>query len=271
MQYVVGDMQQGRGYEISPEHQAYMQRFAELNPLQEVQAAGVEPSALAGILSERFLCGPVLSASQLQCPYYSNELGQVFFAPDRFPISSVPQLQPLMQQHFLQCEAAANAVLRLLAAALGIDHNFFADKVDKHHSNLQVANYPSQLRPPGPADLRKKAHVDSGTLTLLASQDWLVGSGWSVGDGGLQLLNAQGDWLEVQVPQGALLLNLGSLMARWTNGLWKSTVHRWELHPSDAMSKMPPILAYHCCFWDVGCLLGRELGWQDTLQCDVYQ
>jgi isopenicillin N synthase-like dioxygenase len=67
---------------------------------------------------------------------------------------------------------------------------------------MQVANYPSQLHAPSSADLRKKAHVDSGTLTLLASQDWLAGSNWSVGDGGLQLLSAQGDWREVQVPQG---------------------------------------------------------------------
>jgi len=67
---------------------------------------------------------------------------------------------------------------------------------------MQVANYPSQLHAPSSADLRKKAHVDSGTLTLLASQDWLTGSNWSVGDGGLQLLSAQGDWREVQVPQG---------------------------------------------------------------------
>jgi isopenicillin N synthase-like dioxygenase len=67
---------------------------------------------------------------------------------------------------------------------------------------LQVANYPSQLLPPGPHDLRKKAHADSGTLTLLASQDYLPGSGWQAGDGGLQLLSAAGQWLEVEVPPG---------------------------------------------------------------------
>lgn len=69
---------------------------------------------------------------------------------------------------------------------------------------MQVANYPSQLLPPGPQELRKKAHVDSGTLTLLASQDYLPGSSWQAGDGGLQLLSAQGQWLEVEVPPGGL-------------------------------------------------------------------
>jgi isopenicillin N synthase-like dioxygenase len=56
--------------------------------------------------------------------------------------------------------------------------------------------------PPGPGNLRKKAHADSGTLTLLASQDYLPGSGWRAGDGGLQLLSASGQWLEVEVPPG---------------------------------------------------------------------
>lgn len=65
----------------------------------------------------------------------------------------------------------------------------------------QVANYPAQLRQTH--ELRKKAHVDSGALTLLAAEDWLPGSTWRPGDGGLQLLNAAGEWVEVAVPQGA--------------------------------------------------------------------
>jgi isopenicillin N synthase-like dioxygenase len=69
---------------------------------------------------------------------------------------------------------------------------------------LQVANYPSQLVDPGSAHLRKKAHVDSGTLTLLAPEDWLPGSSWQAGEGGLQLLNTQQQWLELQVPTGGV-------------------------------------------------------------------
>ncbi len=67
---------------------------------------------------------------------------------------------------------------------------------------MQVANYPSQLVDPGPSNLWKKAHVDSGTLRLLASEDWLPGSSWQAGEGGLQLLSTQQEWLEVAVPQG---------------------------------------------------------------------
>jgi hypothetical protein len=48
--------------------------------LAELCAGSREPSALAGILSERFLCGPQLTQQQLQDPYYSSELGQVHAA-----------------------------------------------------------------------------------------------------------------------------------------------------------------------------------------------
>lgn len=43
--------------------------------------------------------------------------------------------------------------------------------------HLQVSNYSSLVQwPQGPnACMRKKAHVDSGTLTILASDDWLSG------------------------------------------------------------------------------------------------
>jgi hypothetical protein len=51
--------------------QQQQQQFAELC------GSSSEPSALAGILSERFMCGPVLSQQQLQDPYYTSELGQV--------------------------------------------------------------------------------------------------------------------------------------------------------------------------------------------------
>ncbi|WIA18229.1 hypothetical protein OEZ85_009699 [Tetradesmus obliquus] len=279
MQLVVQDMRRGRGYEISPEHKQYMQAFQQQQQQQQQQQLAAlcgssrEPSALAGILSERFMCGPPLTQQQLQQPYYCSELGQVFFTPDVFPSSSTPELQPAMQACYSQCEIIAGAVLRLAAASLGLQQHFFDDKICRHHSNLQVANYPSQLLQPGPHDLRKKAHIesgnltllasqdhnctapytsagcsqgphdlrkkahiDSGSLTLLASQDYLPGSGWRAGNGGLQLLSASGQWLEVQVapgqwlevevPAGALLLNLGSLMSRWTNGLWKATLHR---------------------------------------------
>ena len=114
-------------------------------------------------------------------------------------------------------------------------------RIDKHCSNLQVANYPTiERRLWDAADaipLRKKAHADSGTLTILARGAATEGTA-----GGLQVLldgRVEGvprdTWVDVPVLPGgvldgegggALLVNLGNQMQRWTDDKWRSTKHR---------------------------------------------
>jgi isopenicillin N synthase-like dioxygenase len=43
---------------------------------------------------------------------------------------------------------------------------------------------------------------------------------------GLEILDGDGVWHPVQPADGALLVNLGDAMARWTNDAWISRMHR---------------------------------------------
>jgi isopenicillin N synthase-like dioxygenase len=63
---------------------------------------------------------------------------------------------------------------------------------------VQVANYPSQPLGPPSEVMRKRAHVDSGTLTILVGDDWLPGSPRDPRRGGLELQTAGGEWVEVR-------------------------------------------------------------------------
>ena len=80
----------------------------------------------------------------------------------------------------------------------------------------------SGLEPPAPGQLRRGEHSDWGSLTIL----------YTDGEPGLQIRSPAGVWEDIPMVPGAFVINLGDLMARWTNGRWTSTTHRVVV-PSD--------------------------------------
>ena len=73
------------------------------------------------------------------------------------------------------------------------------------------------MQTPQPGQLRAGAHSDYGSLTLL-----MQGEGAS----GLEILNRQQEWVPVTPCKPQVVVNLGDLMERWTNGKWVSSLHR---------------------------------------------
>jgi isopenicillin N synthase-like dioxygenase len=69
---------------------------------------------------------------------------------------------------------------------------------------------------PLPEQMRMGAHTDYGIVTVL------------YGDRvpGLEVLGPDGEWHGVIPVEGAYLVNLGDLLAEWTNDRWRSTLHR---------------------------------------------
>ena len=121
-------------------------------------------------------------------------------------------------------------------------------------SALRLNNYPALQSPPLPGQLRAGAHCDYGSLTVLMPHQSTSsasggsgsggGGGGCTGDGGagdgagagagaaqgLQVFS-QGGWKTVDVPAGTMVINIGDLMARWTNDRWQSTLHRVVVPP----------------------------------------
>lgn len=106
-------------------------------------------------------------------------------------------------------------ILRAIAAILNLPADFFEDKVQLGNSVLRVIHYPPM--PPQPTEsVRAGAHEDINVITLLLGAE----------EPGLQVLSKRGEWLEVNPSPGSMVVNVGDMLQRLTNGMLRSTSHR---------------------------------------------
>jgi isopenicillin N synthase-like dioxygenase len=73
---------------------------------------------------------------------------------------------------------------------------------------------------------------------------------------GLQVIGSEGEWVDVEAPDGALVVNLGDLMQRWTNDRWRSTMHRVVVRDGRHDRRRLTMPFFHNANWDarVECL-----------------
>jgi isopenicillin N synthase-like dioxygenase len=149
-------------------------------------------------------------------PYYTEPEGARTIIPNVWT-DRVPAFEPVLTDYYRAMERLSLALMRLFALALELDENWFDDKVDKDISTLQLSHYPAQREAPLPGQLRASAHSDWGSLTILKAEDR---------PGGLEVFTQGGEWQPVPIIPNTFIINIGDLMAQWTNDRWVSTLHR---------------------------------------------
>lgn len=157
-------------------------------------------------------------------PYYRTADAEKFFAPNHWPDRPAGFRATLTAYYGAMSDLAAT-VMSLFAGALDLRPDFFADKIDRHCSNIRLVRYPAQSAAPEPDQLRAGAHTDYGALTFVRGDDV---------PGGLQIRHRRGDWIDVSIPPGMFVCNIGDALARWTNDRWVSTLHRVGNPPAGA-------------------------------------
>lgn len=110
----------------------------------------------------------------------------------------------------------ATRVLDAMGLGLGLTSGHFERYLRDPMPVLRLLHYPALPPASSPRQMGCGAHTDWGSLTLLM-QD---------GAGGLEVETRDGTWLAAPPLEGAFVVNLGDLMARWTNDRYRSTRHR---------------------------------------------
>ncbi len=173
-------------------------------------------------LREQFFIGPLAGEAER---FAHIEGAARFYGENVWP-ETPADYRPAMSRLYREMEDLAFSLMRIFALALNLDEHYFDDKIDHHFSTLPSNHYPPPPEDREPEQIRTGPHTDFGSLTILAIDD---------APGGLQVEMPGQGWRDVRPAPETLVVNLGDMMARWTNDRWRSTLHR-VANPPEALA-----------------------------------
>jgi isopenicillin N synthase-like dioxygenase len=153
------------------------------------------------------------SFNSAPAPTSVHELRQ----PTPWPDHVVPGFSRVATRSYAAMGDLAATLDQLLGRELGVD--WLAERSTSGPDMLATINYrpgPDGTEPHVDGQQRMGAHSDYTTFTILDADPVP----------GLQIVSPSGEWVDVVPEPGALLMNVGDLLAILTNDRWPSTLHR---------------------------------------------
>ena len=140
--------------------------------------------------------------------------GAAFRASNLWP--DMPDFRDTMLDYFNRVWRLGRDLHRGFALDLGLDPDFFENKLDRPIATLRLLHYPPSEKPLSGGQLGAGVHTDYGNVTLLATD----------AVGGLMVQDRSGRWLDAPVIPNTFVCNIGDCLMRWSNDVYVSTPHK---------------------------------------------
>ncbi|GMP83783.1 hypothetical protein CsSME_00037576 [Camellia sinensis var. sinensis] len=159
----------------------------------------------------------------IEVPENDPDIEKLLYGPNVWPPSDIlPGWRETMEKYHREALEVAKAISRIIALALNLEVDFFdrQEMLGKPIANLRLLHYEGRVSDPMKGIYGAGAHSDFGLITLLATDDVF----------GLQICKDKDakpqKWESVAPLKGAFIVNLGDMLERWSNCIFRSTLHR---------------------------------------------
>ena len=133
---------------------------------------------------------------------------------NRWP-PDMPEFRAATMAYYAAMEAMTTRLVPVVAMALGLPPDYFAEAFAEPNCTIRLIHYPPQ---PNPEDneFGFAPHTDNNFITFLA-QSALPG---------LEVRTAEGEWIRPPAVPGTFVVNTGAMLARYSNDRFRATPHR---------------------------------------------
>lgn len=140
--------------------------------------------------------------------------GLPLHGPNQWP--DLSNFREPVEAYFSAVHGLGLRVLEVLALSLRLAPDFFVRHYSKPTILMRLMHYPPQAATQDENSIGATPHTDFGLATVLYQDP----------SGGLELKLPDGSWVSAPFVPETFVVNLGQLMARWTNDIYRATPHR---------------------------------------------